>query len=84
MRSHTKSFKYAGGRLVRWPRSRGGDVLAGEDGVATGGGGILTAGPLGSTSSASCPRLLLHLPPLHYLQTESVKEMEAVYSLVNC
>jgi len=63
MRSHTKSFKYAGGCLVRFPRSRGGDVLAGEDGVATEGGGVLTSGLLCSTSGASCPPLVVISSP---------------------
>jgi len=47
--SHTKSFRYAGGCLVRCPHSKEGGVIAGGDGVVTGGGSVLTGGLLRST-----------------------------------
>jgi len=51
--SHTKSFRYAGGYLVRCPRSKEGGVRAGGGGVVTGGGGVLTSGLLRSTGGVT-------------------------------
>jgi len=48
-----KSFKYAGGCLVRCPRSRESGVLAGGSGVVTNGDGALTGGLLCSTGGVS-------------------------------
>jgi len=45
--SHTKSFRYVGGCLVRCPRSKKSGVLAGEDGVLTGGRLCSTGGVTG-------------------------------------
>jgi len=59
----TKSFEYAEGRLVRCPPCRGGDVPAGEEGVATEGGGVLTGGLLGSTCGVSRPPLAVISSP---------------------
>jgi len=50
MQSDTKSYQYGGGFLVRCPRSRGGDALAGL--LAGASGGVSTS-PLVVTSSCS-------------------------------
>jgi len=79
MQSQTKSFKYAGGRLVCCPCCREGDVPAGEEGVATGGGSVFTGGLLGSTCGVSRPCWLSSLLPLHCFQMEPL--MRGVFAL---
>jgi len=74
MQSHTKSFKYGGGFLVRCPRSRGGDTLAG---LFVGASNGVSTSPLVVISSCSPDE---PLPPWGFALPEPVRFPEVVES----